>query len=117
MNEQQDQNHETEEKIENPSQEAHEPKDDDYKNKYLLLLADMENTRKRMLKEKQDSIKYSLDRIVSDFLIPLDNLEGALKFTKSDSVSSDVKNWAMGQLLETRQERYRSIGSVTESSR
>jgi len=96
MNEQQDQNHETEEKIENPSQEAHEPKDDDYKNKYLLLLADMENTRKRMLKEKQDSIKYSLDRIVSDFLIPLDNLEGALKFTKSDSVSSDVKNWAMG---------------------
>lgn len=101
MNQEQDQNHETEPKVDNQTFDASEASSqedvqDDYKNKYLLLLADMENTRKRMLKEKQDSIKYSVDRIVTDFLIPLDNLEGALKFTKSDSVSSDVKNWALG---------------------
>jgi molecular chaperone GrpE len=101
MNQNQDQNHETDPNVENEVfeesiQASQEEAKDDYKNKYLLLLADMENTRKRMLKEKQDSIKYSLDRIVSDFLIPMDNLEGALKFTKSDNVSSDVKNWAFG---------------------
>lgn len=69
---------------------------DDYKDKYLRLLADMENMRKRMSREKQDSVKYSLDSIVCDFLIPLDNLENALKYTKGDSVSAEVKNWAFG---------------------
>lgn len=69
---------------------------DNYKDKYLRLLAETENMRKRMSREKQDSVKYSLDNIVCDFLIPLDNLENALKYTKGDSVSPEVKNWAFG---------------------
>jgi molecular chaperone GrpE len=72
------------------------PEPEDYKHKYLYLLADMENTRKRMIREKVESVKYSLDRIVSDLLIPLDNLENALKYTKNDNVSAELKNWAMG---------------------
>jgi molecular chaperone GrpE len=72
------------------------PKEDAYKDKYLLLLADMENMRKRMSREKLESVKYSVDNIVCDFLIPLDNLENALKYTKNDNISADVKNWAMG---------------------
>lgn len=70
--------------------------EESYKDKYLMLLADMENMRKRMTKEKLDSVKYSLDNIVCDFLIPLDNLENALKYTRGDNVSAELKNWAMG---------------------
>ncbi len=82
--------HEAEAPLEKPAPE------EDYKDKYLRLLAESENMRKRMLKEKQESVKYSLDQIVSDFLIPLDNLENALKYTKGDSVSAELRNWAMG---------------------
>jgi molecular chaperone GrpE len=78
------------------SQEQVPSDEENYKDKYLRLLADMENMRKRMSREKLDSVKYSLDSIVCDFLIPLDNLENALKYTKGDSVSAELKNWAFG---------------------
>lgn len=77
-------------------QESAPIEEDNYKDKYLRLLADTENMRKRMSREKLDSVKYSLDSIVCDFLIPLDNLENALKYTKGDSVSAELKNWALG---------------------
>lgn len=77
-------------------QEPAVSEEENYKDKYLRLLADMENMRKRMSREKLDSVKYSLDSIVCDFLIPLDNLENALKYTKGDSVSAELKNWAFG---------------------
>lgn len=76
--------------------EAAASEEENYKDKYLRLLADMENMRKRMSREKLDSVKYSLDSIVCDLLIPLDNLENALKYTKGDQVSPELKNWAMG---------------------
>jgi molecular chaperone GrpE len=66
----------------------------DYKDKYLRLLADVENSRKRMQKEKQDMMRFSIDTILSDILNPLDQLENALKF--ADQMSGDVKNWALG---------------------
>jgi molecular chaperone GrpE len=91
--------HNQEEKIldqQAPIEPAVQEPEDDYKNKYLLLLADMENTRKRMSREKIESVKYSLDNIVSDLLTPLDNLENALKHTKNDNASAELKNWALG---------------------
>jgi molecular chaperone GrpE len=72
------------------------PEQEDFKDKYLRLLADMENMRKRMSREKTESVKYSLDSIVSDFLIPLDNLDNALKYATNDQASAELKNWALG---------------------
>jgi molecular chaperone GrpE len=66
----------------------------DYKDKYLRLLADMENTRKRMLKEKQDMMRFAIDTVLSDLLNPIDQMENALKF--ADQMSEEVKNWAIG---------------------
>ena len=68
------------------------PEQEDFKDKYLRLLADMENMRKRMSREKTESVKYSLDSIVSDFLIPLDNLDNALKYATNDQASAELKN-------------------------
>jgi molecular chaperone GrpE len=66
----------------------------DYKEKYLRALADAENQRKRMVKERDEQNKFTIISVLADFLHPLDNFENALRF--SDQMSPEVKNWAMG---------------------
>lgn len=66
----------------------------DYKDKYLRLLADAENARKRLQKERQEIVRYATDSLLVDFLHPLDNFENALRF--SQEMSDEVKNWAFG---------------------
>jgi molecular chaperone GrpE len=66
----------------------------DYKDKYLRLLADSDNLRKRMQKEKQESLKFGIENILVELLPPLDNFENALNF--ADQMSAEVKNWALG---------------------
>lgn len=65
-----------------------------YKDKYLRALADSENLRKRLVKEKEDYCKYAVSSVIAEFLQPLDNLENALGF--ADKGSEEVKNWAVG---------------------
>lgn len=52
---------------------------DEYKDKYLRTLAEMDNFRKRMKKEKTDYQKYVFGDFLLDLLPILDNLERALK--------------------------------------
>ena len=66
----------------------------EFKDKYFRSLAEMENTKKRLMQEKKDLISYSVHNIVEDILGPVDNLENALGFT--DSLSDEMKNWAVG---------------------
>ena len=62
--------------------------------KNLRLLAEMENSKKRLIKEKQEMTRFSVENVIADFLIPMDNLENALKFTSQ--MSEETKNWAIG---------------------
>ncbi|MBT3394665.1 MAG: nucleotide exchange factor GrpE [Waddliaceae bacterium] len=62
--------------------------------KYLLTLAESENVRKRLIKEKYDHTKFTIQDIIIEFLPPLDQFEKALQF--ADGMSDDVKNWAVG---------------------
>lgn len=66
----------------------------EYKDKYQRALAEAENARKRLQKEKQEMIQYALQNIFIDFLNPIDHLENALKF--ADQASDEVKHWALG---------------------
>ncbi len=66
----------------------------EYKDKYLRLLADAENARKRLQKERQEITRYALESFIVDFLRPLDNFENALHFAQD--MSEEVKNWAFG---------------------
>lgn len=66
----------------------------DFKNKYQHSLAEAENARKRLQKERQELIQYALQNLVADFLNPIDHLENALKFT--EQASDEVKHWAFG---------------------
>ncbi|HRD55244.1 MAG TPA: nucleotide exchange factor GrpE, partial [Parachlamydiaceae bacterium] len=53
----------------------------DYKDKYLRLLAEMENTRKRLQKERQELTQYAIQNVIVDFLNPIDHMENALNYT------------------------------------
>lgn len=64
------------------------------KNKYLFSLAELENTRKRMQKEKNQALSFSIENTISEFLPLIDSFENALNFANDSS--EDVKNWAQG---------------------
>lgn len=66
----------------------------EYKDKYLRLLAETENMRKRMQKERQELIQYAVQNIIIDFLNPIDQMEKALGFAQQGS--DELKHWALG---------------------
>ena len=71
--------------------------EEDYREKYLRLLAEIDNTRKRMQKEKQEMTRFAVENVISDILLPIDNLENALQCTQN--MSNEVRNWAQGFLM------------------
>jgi molecular chaperone GrpE len=66
----------------------------DFREKYLRGLADSENMRKRLQKEKQDLTQYAIQGAIIDFLSPIDHLENALKF--ANEATPEVQHWAIG---------------------
>ncbi len=67
---------------------------EEMRDKYLRALAESENVRKRLAKEKQEALSFGIENIVCDFLPAIDSFENALKF--ADAASGEIKNWAMG---------------------
>jgi molecular chaperone GrpE len=66
----------------------------DNRDKYLRLLAESENARKRMQKEKQELVQYAIQNVIADFINPIDHMENALKYT--ENMSEEIKHWALG---------------------
>ncbi len=66
----------------------------DHQDKYLRLLAESENVRKRLQKEKSDLQAYARENIICEFLNPIDHFENALNFR--EGISEEVKNWMVG---------------------
>jgi molecular chaperone GrpE len=66
----------------------------EYKEKYVRLLAESENTRKRLHKEKTETLKFAIENTICDFIPALDNFENALNHSKNST--EEVKNWATG---------------------
>lgn len=79
------------------NEDLHKQALDDLKecqDKYLRLLAESENTRKRMQKERQELTKYAVENVLAEFINPLDNFSKALSI--AEAMSPEVKNWALG---------------------
>lgn len=70
------------------------PPEENFKDKYFRLLAETENMRKRMQKEKQEMIRFGVENSIAEFLPTIDNFENALRF--ADQASGEVKSWAIG---------------------
>jgi molecular chaperone GrpE len=67
---------------------------EDYKNKYFRALAEVENSRKRLQKEKEETINFVIEKTIAEFLPAIDNMENALAYAKTSS--DEVRNWAIG---------------------
>lgn len=66
----------------------------EHKEKYLRTLAEFENFRKRMEREKDDMVKYGLQKYVKEMLSVLDHLEMTLTHApegKNDPVVEGVR--------------------------
>lgn len=78
----------TEETVKPPVEE------ENWKDKYLRALAEQENMRKRIQKEKHEMVSFGIENAISEFLSAIDNFENALRFAENGS--KEVKNWAIG---------------------
>ena len=76
------------------TQPTPETETEDWKDKYLRLLADQENLRKRAQKERQESLHWGIENAIGEFLPAIDQLENAVRF--SSQASEEVRNWARG---------------------
>ncbi|AHK62944.1 Protein GrpE [Chlamydia avium] len=84
--------------------------------KYLMVLAESENARKRMQKERQEMMQYAVENALLDFLVPMENMGKALEFTSQ--MSDEVKNWALGfnMILQQFKQVFEDKGIVEYSS-
>jgi molecular chaperone GrpE len=67
-----------------------ESKDDEIsqlKDRFLRLGAEMENTRKRLERERSESIQFANESIIRDLLPIVDNLERALEHARKDDTN------------------------------
>lgn len=62
-------------------------------NKYRMILADMENQRKRFEIEKQEHSKYSNFNLICDLMPSIELFETVLQ---SKNISEEVKKWLKG---------------------
>ncbi len=84
----------SEEEIQDVTIQKLEAEVEEYKDKYLRLLAELENMRKRLAKEKQEMTRFAVDNILAEIIDPLDNMEKALSC--AETMSPEVRNWALG---------------------
>ncbi len=81
------------------------------KDQLLRVRADFENSRKRLTREKEDSLKYANQGILSDFLPLLDHLELGLQAAAS---AKDVASVISGlKLIQSQFERFLTDHGVT----
>ncbi|MDR3073163.1 MAG: nucleotide exchange factor GrpE [Deltaproteobacteria bacterium] len=59
----------------------------------LMALAELENARKRLAREKEEFIKYAGEGVIADILPALDNLDLALAYAPQ---SEDCRNFVIG---------------------
>lgn len=77
----------TEEKVEEKTEE----KADDGNEKYVRLMAEFQNYKKRVAKEKSDIREYATEKLVMELLPVLDNFERALAASAEDDPAGYAK--------------------------
>ena len=68
--------------------ENNEENKDDYKSRYLYLLADVDNYKKNKEKETVEYVKYSNEKLIIDILKVLDDFDSVMKQDNDEKVSS-----------------------------
>lgn len=69
--------------------------DEDFKSKFMYVAAEMENMRRRYEREKESLIKFGNEKVLSNLLDVVDNLDRTLEAISSDE-DDKVKNIVTG---------------------
>ncbi len=85
-----DETEDSQEGIESSEINEEENEFEELNKKYLRLAADFENYKKRMSKDKADSIAYGNEELIKEFLNVLDNLHRALEHTEQQEDSKPL---------------------------
>ena len=101
-----------------PTPDCESPAEDDKKKlaaleeKTIRMQADFDNFRKRLAREKEDSIRFSNQSLLEELLPIVDNFELGLKAAET---AADAKSIIMGlQMVKTQLERLLKDSGVTE---
>ena len=81
---------EIKQETENPDKQEDET-EEDYKTKYLYLLAEVDNYKKNKEKELVEYIKYSNEKLIMDMLKVLDDFDSVLKQGRDEKVEALYK--------------------------
>lgn len=66
---------------------------EDFKEKYMKAIAEMENLRKRFDQERKDVMKFRASSFIQNILPTVDMFEMAMK---AQNASEEVRNWLIG---------------------
>lgn len=58
----------------------------DYKDAYLRLLAEVDNTKKILKKDSDNAVKFAIESFAKEILVLVDNLDNALKLDMSNEL-------------------------------
>ena len=75
------------------------PEDEALNVKYLRLMADFQNYKKRVEKEKSDIYTYANEKLITDFLTVIDNFERALEHECADESYAEGMKLIFGQFI------------------
>lgn len=88
----------TEEKAE--SKEALQAQVAELKEQYVRAYADFENTKKRLIRDKDQALEYAYEKIAKDLLPSLDTLEIALKSIQDSKVKGENQEEILDKIQE-----------------
>ena len=78
------------------------PESPDYKDKWLRAEAEIQNVRRRLMREREDAVRVSEDRVLLEVITLLDDLERALAALPPDQAAGA---WAQGVALTAQRMR------------
>ena len=90
---------ETEEAAEDKAADEEASAEEQESERYMRLMAEFQNFKRRAAKEKTDIHAFANERIVNDLLPVLDNFERALGTEAEASENEELKNYAKGMEL------------------
>lgn len=88
----------TEEKAE--SKEALQAQIAELKEQYVRAYADFENTKKRLIRDKDQALEYAYEKIAKDLLPSLDTLEIALQSIQDSKVKGENQEEILDKIQE-----------------
>ena len=103
------------------AEEAQAPAVDEFKSKYFYLAAEMDNMKKRFDREKENLLKYGNEKVLSDIVDVVDNLERTVQALHAETDEkilnivtgiNMVREHFMGVLKKHGLETIQSVGKI-----